>query len=86
MCAVLAVGTIVGRLTCSPSESLDLVVCVVLAVGTILGRLTCSPSESLDLVVCAVFQSAATYASVSELTYLDMCINESMRMFPPGLL
>ena len=38
------------------------------------------------VVVVIVFQSRVTYEIASDLTYLDMCMNEAMRLFPPGFM
>lgn len=32
------------------------------------------------------FQKSANYETVHELTYIDMCMNEAMRLYPPGFL
>ena len=41
---------------------------------------------SLSLYNDVLFQSAVTYEIANDLTYLDMCMNEAMRLFPPGFL
>ena len=45
-----------------------------------------SQTCSLSLYNDVLFQSPVTYEIANDLTYLDMCMNEAMRLFPPGFL
>ena len=40
----------------------------------------------ISFVLLLFFQSRVTYEIASDLTYVGMCMNESMRLFPPAFM